>query len=203
MHLASHHMKHRDLLRAHGIVGKQIPPPSQACLSLLSIHGTILTSGISEQSDFEVSSQLPRTFGEPFHWFGKRQTLPLEAAVQSVPTTPTMLVISLCFSRLQARCDASAIRLPPLYIVANCQMLNGCSPPFPSLSTPKQYWGDHFVSPLRDLLEQACIERDVADCEFFINKRDYPQLKYNPHSLKPVEPYGFIYDKDDRHGASK
>lgn len=61
-----------------------------------------------------------------------------------------------------------------------------------------QYWGDHFVSPLRDLLEQACKERDVADCEFFINKRDYPQLKFNPDTLKPVEPYGFIYDKDDR-----
>lgn len=54
------------------------------------------------------------------------------------------------------------------------------------------------MAPLRDLLEQACEERDVADCEFFINKRDYPQLKYNPNSLKPVEPYGFIYDKDDR-----
>eukprot|EP00904_Undaria_pinnatifida_P007460 jgi/Undpi1/3844/HiC_scaffold_16.g07213.m1 len=52
-----------------------------------------------------------------------------------------------------------------------------------------QYWGDHFVSPLRDLLEQACAERDIADCEFFINKRDYPQLKFNPSSLKPVEPY--------------
>lgn len=54
------------------------------------------------------------------------------------------------------------------------------------------------MSPLRDLLEQACAERDVADCEFFINKRDYPQLKFNPDTLLPVEPYGFIYDKDDR-----
>eukprot|EP00903_Cladosiphon_okamuranus_P011737 g11035.t1 len=61
-----------------------------------------------------------------------------------------------------------------------------------------QYWGDHFNSPLRDMLEEACSARDVADCEFFINKRDYPQLKFNPDSLKPVEPYGFIYDKDDR-----
>lgn len=49
------------------------------------------------------------------------------------------------------------------------------------------------------MLEQACSARDVADCEFFINKRDYPQLKFNPDSLKPVEPYGFIYDKDDRY----
>ncbi|CAM9228787.1 unnamed protein product [Ectocarpus fasciculatus] len=64
--------------------------------------------------------------------------------------------------------------------------------------THSQYWGDHFNSPLRDMIEQACSSRDVADCEFFINKRDYPQLKFNPNSLKPVEPYGFIYDKDDR-----
>lgn len=72
-------------------------------------------------------------------------------------------------------------------------------PPAPGhLNASKQYWGDHFVSPLRDFLEQACTERDVADCEFFINKRDYPQLKFNPDSLKPVEPYGFIYGKDDR-----
>lgn len=62
-----------------------------------------------------------------------------------------------------------------------------------------QYWGDHFVCPLRDILEEACAHRDVADCEFFINKRDYPQLKFNPNSLEPVEPYGFIYNKDDRY----
>lgn len=65
-----------------------------------------------------------------------------------------------------------------------------------------QYWGDHFNSALRDMLEQACSARNVADCEFFINKRDYPQLKFNPDSLKPVEPYGFIYDKDDRYDAT-
>jgi hypothetical protein len=61
-----------------------------------------------------------------------------------------------------------------------------------------QYWGDHFNAALRDLLEDACRSREIADCEFFINKRDYPHLKYNPTSLEPVEPYGFIYDKDDR-----
>ena len=30
-----------------------------------------------------------------------------------------------------------------------------------------------------------------------MNKRDYPQLKFND-TLGPVEPYGFIFDKDDR-----
>lgn len=59
-----------------------------------------------------------------------------------------------------------------------------------------QFWGDHFLCPLRDMLVEACRFRNVPDCEFFLNKRDYPQLKVNvPRGGVPVEPYGFIYDK--------
>ena len=62
-----------------------------------------------------------------------------------------------------------------------------------------QFWGDHFLSALRDMLGEACRERKLPDCEFFLNKRDYPQLKVNiPRGGVPVEPYGFIFDKDDR-----
>lgn len=61
-----------------------------------------------------------------------------------------------------------------------------------------QYWGDHFLAPLRDMLGEACRERSIPDCEFFLNKRDYPQLKINVPRGVPVEPYGFIFDKDDR-----
>ena len=64
-----------------------------------------------------------------------------------------------------------------------------------------QHWGDHFLSPLRDMLGEACRLRQLPDCEFFLNKRDYPQLKVNTTRSKkaiPVEPYGFIFDKDDR-----
>lgn len=61
-----------------------------------------------------------------------------------------------------------------------------------------QHWGDHFLSPLRDMLAEACRERQMPDCEFFLNKRDYPQLKVNVPKGVPVEPYGFIFDKDDR-----
>jgi hypothetical protein len=62
-----------------------------------------------------------------------------------------------------------------------------------------QYWGDHFLAPLRDMLAEACRTRTIPDCEFFLNKRDYPQLKINvARGGIPVEPYGFIYDKDDR-----
>lgn len=61
-----------------------------------------------------------------------------------------------------------------------------------------QYWGDQFLAALRDMLGEACRERTIPDCEFFLNKRDYPQLKINVERGIPVEPYGFIFDKDDR-----
>ena len=64
--------------------------------------------------------------------------------------------------------------------------------------TDMQYWGDHFLAALRDLLGEACRQRTIPDCEFFINKRDYPQLKFNVRNGVAVEPYGFIFDKDDR-----
>ena len=67
--------------------------------------------------------------------------------------------------------------------------------------TQMQHWGDHFLSPLRDMLGEACSERTLPDCEFFLNKRDYPQLKVNVERGIPVEPYGFIFDKDDRDPA--
>ncbi|EED91840.1 hypothetical protein THAPSDRAFT_268830 [Thalassiosira pseudonana CCMP1335] len=62
-----------------------------------------------------------------------------------------------------------------------------------------QFWGDQFLAALRDMLGEACRERTIPDCEFFLNKRDYPQLKVNIlRGGVPVEPYGFIFDKDDR-----
>ncbi|DBA01658.1 TPA: hypothetical protein N0F65_010309 [Lagenidium giganteum] len=59
-----------------------------------------------------------------------------------------------------------------------------------------QYWGDQFLVQLRDMLEDACKHRDIPDCEFFINKRDYPHLK-----ATLSEPYGFLWDRDDRNPA--
>ena len=103
--------------------------------------------------------------------------------------------------------------------------------------TTSQYWGDQFLFQLKDMLAETCRCRRVPDCEFFINKRDYPQLKVHegvqsssydvkieedeggsgspntydvmtmskgipkdPSTLQPnapVEPYGFIFDRDD------
>jgi hypothetical protein len=54
------------------------------------------------------------------------------------------------------------------------------------------FWGDNYLPQLRNMLVSLCSERSVQDCEFFINKRDFPQLKRNIS-----EPYDFIYDKDD------
>lgn len=71
-------------------------------------------------------------------------------------------------------------------------------------------------------LEDACKHRNIPDCEFFINKRDYPHLKVCSSCCLSVgwlyhlinlnldglclcddqenlsEPYGFLFDKDDR-----
>jgi hypothetical protein len=106
-----------------------------------------------------------------------------------------------------------------------------------------QYWGDQFLLQLKDMLAETCRLRRTPDCEFFINKRDYPQLKVHEGAATtsadgdgagagatikkeddegaditvdmrvvgkgdpelgsglapdmPVEPYGFIFDKDD------
>lgn len=77
-----------------------------------------------------------------------------------------------------------------------------------------QVWGDFFLCQLKEMLQAVCQERIVADCEFFINKRDYPHLKTHLRkartptdeprpqdssaSVTAVEPYGFIFGKDDR-----
>lgn len=68
-----------------------------------------------------------------------------------------------------------------------------------------RYWGDQFNFQVKDMLAETCRLRDVPDCEFFINKRDYPHLKYHSAgdgSGYPAEPYGFVFDKDDRDPAA-
>ena len=77
-----------------------------------------------------------------------------------------------------------------------------CNEHCPPGESQSQYWADQFLPPLRDMLHKLCEEREVPDCEFFINKRDYPHLKHNPAAGVPVEPYGFIYDRDDRDPAA-
>jgi hypothetical protein len=59
-----------------------------------------------------------------------------------------------------------------------------------------QYWGDHFLLTIKDMLAETCRSRPVADCDFFFNKRDFPQLKFNAEKGCAVEPYGFMFDKE-------
>ena len=51
-------------------------------------------------------------------------------------------------------------------------------------------WGDSYLPQLRDLLDTAAAERDMPDCDFFINKRDFPNLRHNAK-----EPYDFLMDE--------
>lgn len=50
---------------------------------------------------------------------------------------------------------------------------------------PATVWGDEYVAALRDMLDETCIRHAVPDVDFFINKRDYPQLRRDG-----AEPYG-------------
>ena len=65
------------------------------------------------------------------------------------------------------------------------------------------WWGDSHLSQLRDMLESLCNRalskgQQIPDVEFFLNKRDHPQLKRNL-----TEPYDFIFDRDgDGKGAT-
>lgn len=61
-----------------------------------------------------------------------------------------------------------------------------------------QWLGDHFLLQLKDMVVETCRNRYVPDCDLFLNKRDYPHLKFNEEMAAPVEPYGFIFDRDDR-----
>lgn len=68
--------------------------------------------------------------------------------------------------------------------------LNGnivCNVPSP------QVWDDSFLHPLHDMLIQTCAMKEVGDCEFFLNKRDFPQLRRDV-----LDPYQFIWPKDKR-----
>jgi len=53
----------------------------------------------------------------------------------------------------------------------------------------RQSEGDNNVVILNHLMKTLCERRDLPDIEFFINRRDFPQMKTNS-----TEPYNHIYD---------
>ena len=61
-------------------------------------------------------------------------------------------------------------------------------------STKIEWWGDSHLAQLRDMLESLCNRaltqgKTIPNVEFFLNKRDHPQLKRDL-----TEPYDFIFD---------
>lgn len=42
-----------------------------------------------------------------------------------------------------------------------------------------QWLGDQFLMQLRDMIADTCKNRKVPDCEFFINRRDFPNFKFH------------------------
>lgn len=67
-----------------------------------------------------------------------------------------------------------------------------------------QWWGDNFILQIKDMISETCRLKNVPDCEFFVNKRDYPNLKFHCYNNnngiegEVVEPYGFLFDKNDK-----
>lgn len=51
-----------------------------------------------------------------------------------------------------------------------------------------QLWGDHNFLEHRRLIVEVCASARIRDCEFFINKRDHPQLRRDR-----CEPYAFCF----------
>lgn len=66
------------------------------------------------------------------------------------------------------------------------------------LCTEASPWGTHFVMQIKDMIAEAAHIFRIDDAVFCINKRDFPQWKYNPRLDMLVEPYGFLFDRDDR-----
>jgi hypothetical protein len=65
------------------------------------------------------------------------------------------------------------------------------------LCTEAYPWGTHFVMQIKDMIAEAAHSFGISDAVFCINKRDFPQFKFNPRLNTLVEPYGFLFDKDD------
>jgi hypothetical protein len=42
---------------------------------------------------------------------------------------------------------------------------------------PDNVWGPEYLASIRDMLDETCLRHGVPDCDFVVNKRDYPQLR--------------------------
>lgn len=65
------------------------------------------------------------------------------------------------------------------------------------LCTQYTPWGTHFCMQLKDYIAETVSKMNVQHAIFCVNKRDYPQYKYNYTLETFVEPYGFVFNRDD------
>lgn len=56
----------------------------------------------------------------------------------------------------------------------------------------RQFEGDNNIVILNHMFKTLCEQRDLPDIEFFVNRRDFPQIKTNS-----TEPYNHIYDSSN------
>lgn len=54
--------------------------------------------------------------------------------------------------------------------------INGC---LIGNEMPRNFWGDGMIPELIHMFKTLCLERNIPDVDFFINKKDFPQLKKN------------------------
>jgi hypothetical protein len=64
------------------------------------------------------------------------------------------------------------------------------------------FWGDQHLPQMKDMIQKTAERarergRPLSDCDFFLNKRDYPQLKADL-----TEPYDFLYDTGGEGGTA-
>lgn len=53
---------------------------------------------------------------------------------------------------------------------------------------PEHVWGEEYLFAIKDMLDETCATHAVPDCDFFVNKRDYPQLR-RESGLEPYEAF--------------
>ena len=75
----------------------------------------------------------------------------------------------------------------PRHWWANAYMVDNVPQPF--------HWSDHWNYELKSMLDATAERYHVMDCTFFLNKRDFPYLHYQPGGLR--EPYPYLYQQRD------
>jgi hypothetical protein len=55
-------------------------------------------------------------------------------------------------------------------------------------------WSTARNAELRDMIVQTCQSMLVPDCQFFLNKRDFPHFHYHLESQQLKEPYPFLFE---------